>query len=511
MDEPLEEFVHRRRSKKVAEKKKADIKKNLQHFFEEALATSTSGSQGQAVIKINVTLNTDLGMTSDVKTHSPTPSLVIKKEESERAVDKSMKFEDVALSPLTSIKKEVLDDSKHLMKRDIELDGQWPHVEVELIPQSLHDDEVVILHTDMPIQTSPEVPKEDVKLVTATKPETDYKSLHEMFAETKEAKNYVGNSQGLFSHRSKIQSNGRPKIEPTGTVGSIELPASEHFGHAMNPSSSTNMGNSIPTATSDTSFKFQQTLAKPFSNLVESSLTTRRLFGHSSKLATTKSPNISPIIAPSRLSLSNLPQAWRPMPPPMVSNVEIDTIEKNIARKLKISQKTNCPHTTSMAVSEDPPHTTGRKKSSVKKLADLVQKKSSKFRHKLRSAVVRPRIAKKDATQDENSKKPSLNVESSAGNNETNISSEVATSEQVDENITKPDTPEMDENSPKLDLMLSQHSKKTNYINIENDTDSSMKGAADEVSNRSLGEIFADKAMFDSSSHESLVKIHTTS
>ena len=269
----------------------------------------------------------------------------------------------------------------------------------------------------------------------------------------------------------------------------------------MNPTSSTNMGNSRPTATSDTSFKFQQTLAKPFSNLVESSLTTRRLFGHSSKLATTKSPNISPIIAPSRLSLSNLPQPWRSMPPATVSNVEIDTIEKNIARKLKISQKTTCPHTTSMAVSEDPPHTTGRKKSSVKKLADFVQKKSSKFRQKLRSAVVRPRMAKKDATQDENSKKPSVNVESSAGNNETNIPSKVATSEQVDEKFTKPDTPEMDENSPQLDLMLAQHSKKSNYcdINIENDTDSSMKGAAEEVSNRSLGEIFTDKAMFDSS------------
>ena len=113
MDEPLEEFVERRRSKKVAEKKKADMKKNLQNFFEEALATSTSASQGQPVIKINVTLNTNLGMTSDVKTHSPTPGLVIKKEESERTVDKSIKFEDVALSPLTSIKKEVLDDSKH--------------------------------------------------------------------------------------------------------------------------------------------------------------------------------------------------------------------------------------------------------------------------------------------------------------------------------------------------------------------------------------------------------------
>ena len=285
----------------------------------------------------------------------------------------------------------------------------------------------------------------------------------QMFAETKEGEIYAGNSQGLFSHRPNIQSNGRPKIEPTRTVGSIELHASEHFGHGMNPTSSTNMGNSRPTTTSDTSFKFQQTLAKPFSNLVESSLTTRRLFGHSSKLATTESPNISPIIAPSRLSLSNLPQTWRSMPPATVSNVEIDTIEKKIARKLKISQKTTCPHTTSMDASEDPPHTTGQKKSSVKKLADFVQKKSSKFRQKLRSAVVRPRMAKKDATKDANSKKPSVNVESSAGNNETNVPSEVATSEQVDEKFTKPDTPKMDENSPHLDLMLAQHSKKSNY------------------------------------------------
>ena len=58
----------------------------------------------------------------------------------------------------------------------------------------------------------------------------------------------------------------------------------------------------------------------------------------------------------------------------------------------------------------------------------------------------------------------------------------------------------LDENLPKLDLMLSQKSKKSNYcdINIENDTDSSMKGNTEDVSNRSLSEIFEDKEMFDS-------------
>ena len=133
-----------------------------------------------------------------------------------------------------------------------------------------------------------------------------------------------------------------------------------------------------------------------------------------------------------------------------------------------------------------------------------MQTKSSKLRNKLRAAVVRPRTANKDATENEHSKKTSVNVESVAGTNETNIQRQAKSSEQLEDNGTKPDTQKVDENSPKLDLMLSQHSKKSNYydINIENDTDSSMKGAADEVSNRSLGEIFADKAMFDSS-HDS--------
>ena len=58
-----------------------------------------------------------------------------------------------------------------------------------------------------------------------------------------------------------------------------------------------------------------------------------------------------------------------------------------------------------------------------------------------------------------------------------------------------------DENSLKLDLMLSQKSKKSNYcdINIENNTDSSMKGNTEDVSNRSVSEIFEEKEMFDSS------------
>ena len=113
-------------------------------------------------------------------------------------------------------------------------------------------------------------------------------------------------------------------------------------------------------------------------------------------------------------------------------------------------------------------------------------------------------MAKKDATEDENSKQPSVNVETGAGTNETNIHRQSESSEQHENSFTKPDTHEVDENSPKLDLILAQHSKKSKScdINIENDTDSSMKGPADDVSNRSLGEIFSEKAMFDTS-HES--------
>ena len=76
-------------------------------------------------------------------------------------------------------------------------------------------------------------------------------------------------------------------------------------------------------------------------NISESSLMKRCLFGHSSKIATTTSPNISPIIAPSRLSLLKLPEVWRSTPPASVSNVELETIQKTISRTLKISHETD--------------------------------------------------------------------------------------------------------------------------------------------------------------------------
>ena len=73
----------------------------------------------------------------------------------------------------------------------------------------------------------------------------------------------------------------------------------------------------------------------------------------------------------------------------------------------------------------------------------------------------------------------------------------VQTKEDVDTNHMQ----KFDEHSPKLDVMLSQKSKKSTYcdINIENNTDSSMKANTEDVSNRSLSEIFEDKEMLDSS------------
>ena len=37
--------------------------------------------------------------------------------------------------------------------KGIELDGKWKHVDVELVPQTTTDDDIIIMQTDMPIQT----------------------------------------------------------------------------------------------------------------------------------------------------------------------------------------------------------------------------------------------------------------------------------------------------------------------------------------------------------------------
>ena len=134
-------------------------------------------------------------------------------------------------------------------------------------------------------------------------------------------------------------------------------------------------------------------------------------------------------------------------------------------------------------------------------MAKAVKTKSQKLRKILHSAVVRPQTTHKQYAKDKYSEEDCGEIPNETKSNKVlivnNPKDYVTSKEDVDTNHMQ----KLDENSPKLDLMLSQKSKKSNYcdINIENDTDSSMKGNTEDVSNRSLSEIFEDKEMFDSS------------
>ena len=238
----------------------------------------------------------------------------------------------------------------------------------------------------------------------------------------------------------------------------------------------------------------------PFGNITESSLTKSWLFGHSSKIATTASPNISPIIAPSRLILSNSPEVWRSTPPAKVSNVELEAVQRTISTTLKISDKTDVKQYRSMPVASHFQEPAKRKTSFVKKVAKALKTKSQKLREKLRSSVVRPETSRKQCADDEQGEETFGEITNDTTSNKVlNITNCKESFENKEDAVPK-EMQKFDENSPKVDLMLLQKSKKSIYpdINIENNTDSSMKGNTEDVSNRSLSEIFEDKEMFDS-------------
>ena len=236
LDELLDNFLERRCQRKNAEKKKEDIKKNLKDLFNQALLNSGDGQQHQSIININVTLNTDLA-TVPQQILADTDPEIVKKEETPQMGLKKLKSEDRALSPYAAVKRESLEDSKEYIRKEIELDGQWQHVDVQLIPQTETDDDVVILQSDIPIQTSPpDKQKPDVNTVHQMKAPEQWKSVHEMLSETKEARTYVSSTKALYYHGTK------PELKETGNgdggkiLGNVKLlpPQSEVRNPVLN-------------------------------------------------------------------------------------------------------------------------------------------------------------------------------------------------------------------------------------------------------------------------------------
>ena len=380
----------------MLKKKKEDIKRNLTDLISEALSSSSGGKQMRSIININITLNTEIGTVLDPKIGNNNANIVIKKEESDKIGLQKIMLEDRALSPFAPVKSEPMDENKSSVRTEIELDGQWPHVDVDLIPQSVKDDEVIILHSDIPVQTSPpDEPKTDLKDLPKVRSDVDLNSLQDILSRMKEARHYGDNATGIFRQIPKTESSGTAQKEGSKVVGNLQILPFQSAGHSMLSPSCANVTQSAAIGPFGGSLNFPSVSMNPFGNISESSLTKRRLFGHSSKIATTASPNISPIIAPSCLSLSKLPEVWRSTPPASVSNVELETIQKTISRTLKISHETDGKQYTSMQVSVDSQQAAKRKPSFVKKVAKAVKTKSQKLHKKLRSAVVRPQTTQK--------------------------------------------------------------------------------------------------------------------
>ena len=324
-------------------KKKEDIKKNLTDLFSEALSSSSGGKESRPIININVTLNTDLGTVSDSQIGNNNANIVMKKEQGDNIVLQKVKFEDRALSPFAAVKSEPMDETKSCVRT-----GNWnwmvngPHVDVDLIPQSVKDDEVIILQSDIPVQTSPpHESKRYFKEVPKVKCDGDFQSLQDILSRTKEARHYGDNTTGIFHPIATTACSGIGQKERSKVVGNIEFLPFKLAGHSKLSASCAEVSHSASIGTFGSSFKFPSVSMNTFGNITESSLTKEQLFGHSSKIATTASPNISPIIGPSRLILSNSPQVWRSTPPAKVSNVELEAVQRTISTKLKISDKTD--------------------------------------------------------------------------------------------------------------------------------------------------------------------------
>ena len=504
LDELLDKFLECRRNLKHAERKKEDIKKNLKDLFNQALLNSGDGQQQQPIININVTLNTDLTTAPQQMLADPKPEIV-KKEEKPQIGLKKIKYEDRALDPYAVVKAESFDDRKECIRKEIELDGKWQHVDVQLIPQTEPDDDVVILQSDIPVQTFPtDEQKPDVNAMHEMEAPKEWKSVHEMLSDTKEGRSYISTTKSLYYRGTKTDLNETRNRDNAQIVGNINVLPRQSEVRSLFSTLFSSTSHSASSANSSGFFNFQQTSMKSFGNFTETSTTERHLMGHSSKIATTVSPHISPIIAPSCLSISKQPEVWRSTPPTSVSTCEIDTIEKTISDKLKISEEEHGRHHKSMHLGREVQPKVKPRGSIVHKIVHTVKKKSDKLRKQLRLAVVRPKKNKNSSTTTNPSEEPSLTTPTNMDSKErpiakTGYSSAPSQGIQLNNYAS-----EADNTSPKLDLMLSQKSKKSSYgdITIEIDTDSSVKGNNDDVSNRSLSEIFNDKAMFDSS-HES--------
>ena len=321
----MEDFVSRRRINKEAEKKKEELRQHVSEWFETALSSSQKSTSAiQPIINIQVTLNTDSLPTDSTNMSVP----VVKNEDplkSEFDKNKSIKAE---VTNTDNIKRENIktesacntgdsdeNDTKILTHKGIELDGTWKHVEVELLPQTTTDDDILILQTDMPIQTESVDDKWELKsdkkpfLIQHPFGSQDNNDKNSPCVEEKSTQREVKPPQ--FSRISRktsmntdteatqldVHNNWRQQSDgedsKTSYWGFCELGSRSTFGETF-----TDKGRSFHRTSTQSALSQQ--------NLKSSSIGYSPSL-HSSRFALIQSPKPSPIIFPARLRLETSP------------------------------------------------------------------------------------------------------------------------------------------------------------------------------------------------------------
>ena len=150
--------------KKETDKKKEELRRHVADLFTNVLATNPDQNTGiQVIINVQVTLNMAGSNSSELFEQFPK----VKVEQARKSNSEphlSMKSD---VDEAESVKSELVEkedddkgddidtkDFKDLIKKTVEVDGQWKHVDVKLIPQITMDDDIQILNSDILIQTN---------------------------------------------------------------------------------------------------------------------------------------------------------------------------------------------------------------------------------------------------------------------------------------------------------------------------------------------------------------------
>ena len=158
----MEDFLNRRRMKKETDKKKEELGRHVADFFTNVPATNPDQNTGiQPIINVQVTLNMAGSKSSELFEQFPKVKVEqARKSDCEPHLSVKSDVDEAESVKSELVKKEDDDEGddidtkefKDIIKKTVQLDGQWKYVDVKLIPQSCMDEDIQILNSDIPIQ-----------------------------------------------------------------------------------------------------------------------------------------------------------------------------------------------------------------------------------------------------------------------------------------------------------------------------------------------------------------------